>query len=131
MHAAPGSTTCAHCAATAVGLIALLDTSGDEAQRASGQAAGRIEGLARDDRRLERRLEQLGERIDGLPQAEDLDTLEGRLGTAEDDAGEAASTASDTADRIDALEQRIEDLEAEATAPDDAAARDAAPPDAN
>jgi chromosome segregation ATPase len=97
-------------AATAVGLIALLDTSGDEAERGVGQVAERVEALERGQARSERRLEALAERIDALPQAEDLDTLEGRISSVKEDVGEASSSASGAADRIDDLEQRVEEL---------------------
>ncbi len=98
-------------AATAVGLIALLDTSGDEAEQTAGRAAGRVEALERGQRRLLRRLATLGGRVDRLPRLEDLDMLDGRLAAAEDDASKAAAATGGVARRLEALERRVRQLE--------------------
>ena len=109
-------------AATAVGLIALLDTSGDAAQRAAGQAAGRVATLERGQARLARRARDLQRRLAEVPSARDTETLEQRVAAAEKDSAGAASDAKAAGDRAGKLERRIATLEqAPAQGPSDAA----------
>jgi len=98
-------------AATAVALIALLDTSGDAAQRTAGQAAGRVATLERGQVRLQRRVRDLQGRLAEVPSTRDTDTLEQRIAAAEEDSAGAVSDFKAAGDRVDGLEQRIESLE--------------------
>ena len=98
-------------AATAVGLIALLDTSGDTAQRTAGQAAGRIVRLERGHARLQRRVRDLQGRLAEVPSTRDTETLEERVAATEKATASAASGAKTAGDRADGLERRIETLE--------------------
>ena len=70
-------------AATAVALIALLDPSGDDAEKRAGGAEERIADI---ERSLDRRVEELEGRIDNLPQSADVSKLQDRLAKAEDGA---------------------------------------------
>jgi len=88
-------------AATAIAVIALVvanqdDNSGIE-QRTTGQ-------IARVQRQLNDRVDDLESRVEKLAQSEDVSRLESRLKHVEDDAGA-------TTDKLDRLDGRIDDLE--------------------
>ena len=94
-------------AATTIALIALLDTSGSQAERRADAAADRS---AKAERALARRLDAVETRLDGLPQSDDLSKLEERLARAERSASEAAESSRSAAQKVDDLESRVKRL---------------------
>lgn len=98
-------------AATAVALIALLDTSGDDAERTAAGAVDSATEVREAQRRLDARLDQLDGRLDGLPQADDVSSLQSRIQRIETDAKEAATDAGSADDKVTDLEDRVQSLE--------------------
>lgn len=97
-------------AATAVALIALLDTSQNDAEQEAEDTSRRV---TRVERTLDGRIDALEKRLDELPRSEDVSKLEGRLTRAERTVS-AASRNARSADRtVTDLEGRIEQLEEE------------------
>jgi hypothetical protein len=95
-------------AATAIALIALLDTSGDDAgEKAEADAAK----VAKDQRALDARIDKLESQLEGLPQSEDVSKLEGRLATVERDAKKAAADSKSAGEKVTDLEDRVKTLE--------------------
>ena len=96
-------------AATALGVFALIQANQeDEAGRE--EAAGE---LGRVQRQLNSRMDDLEQRIEGLPSSEDLSKLEDRLGQVEDDASQASQDVERLGNRLDDLEGRVDQLEQE------------------
>jgi hypothetical protein len=95
-------------AATAVALIALLDSSDSDARKEADEAAGRV---TRTERKLGRRLDALETRLEGLPRSEDVSKLQGRLARAETDASKAAESARSADEKVGELEDRVQALE--------------------
>ena len=103
-------------AASAIALFALLGQDEDDpAPAPADNATPRIQRL---ERETEQRLDAFERRIENRAAQDDIQKLERRLESAEDDASEAktaadrASTANgEQGDRLDDHEQRIEELE--------------------
>lgn len=95
-------------AATAVGLIALLDTSADDSAKRAGHAEARV---ARAERVLDKRIDDLESSLADLPQAGDVTRLQTRLARAEDDASKAAGDAKSADQKVTDLEDRVKQLE--------------------
>ena len=94
-------------AATALAVFALIQANQeDEAGRE--EAAGE---LGRVQRQLNSRMDDLEQRIEGLPSSEDLSKLEDRLGQVEDDASQASQDVERLGNRLDDLEGRVDELE--------------------
>ena len=110
-------------AATAIALIALLDTSEGDAQKEADAATRRITAA---ERRFDARLDRLDERLENLPRSEDVSRLQQRLSQAETGASEATADAKRAQDKLTALEKRVQTVEDDAGAPADAD-RDAEP----
>ena len=113
-------------AATAVALIALLDTSGDDAERTATGAVSSAAEVREAQDGLDRRLDELDTRLGDLPQAEDVSNLQTRLSKMEadskkalTDAGNAEDTVTDLEDRVKALEDAPADSGANADQPAD------------
>lgn len=102
-------------AATAVALIALLDPSDDDAAKRAGDAQSRATAV---ERPLDRRLDDLESRLEGLPQTSDVSRLGDRLKAAEDKAASATEDASSAKSATDDLEERVEQLEDDAGSAD-------------
>ena len=102
-------------AATAVGLIALLDTSGEDATKQVDAAKQQITDAEQD---LDARIKELEGRIDDLPQSTDVSKLQDRLGKAEEDAAAAADDAKGAEDNVKDLEERVQTLEDDAGSTD-------------
>jgi predicted nucleic acid-binding Zn-ribbon protein len=98
-------------AATAVALIALFDTSGDDASKTARNAADRTESLQRSQERLGERLDALDTRVGNLAPAGDVSKLENRLERAEKDASAAKKDATMATDNLTDLEDRVGTLE--------------------
>lgn len=90
-------------AATAIALIALLDTSDSQAEKHADAAADR-------SARAERRLDALETRLAGLPRSEDISKLEERLSRAEESASGAAKSSRSVAEKVGDLEARVKRL---------------------
>ena len=95
-------------AATAIALIALLDTSDSDAQKDADATADR---LTKVERALDSRLDALEERLDELPQSDDVSKLQGRLARVEKSASDAAESARSADRSSQDLEERISQLE--------------------
>jgi septal ring factor EnvC (AmiA/AmiB activator) len=97
-------------AATAIAVIALLDSGDDEEQdRATAeQVSSRVTRVERD---LKRELETLRTQIEALPGADDLSKIDRRLKEVEDDASQAARDAKSADEQAGDLEERVGQLE--------------------
>ena len=100
-------------AATAIALIALLDTSGSDAERDADAAADRIVKV---ERTLERRFDTLERRLEGLPRSDDVSRLQERLARVEKSASEAAESSRRADETAGDLEERVKQLEDDADA---------------
>ena len=95
-------------AASAIAIIALLEAGSDE-PRDPGAVTGRQ--LAKVQRDIDDRMTKLEERVEGLPDSDDVSKLEARLKKVEDGASGTRDDISKVNDRIDELEQRVEEAE--------------------
>ena len=95
-------------AATAIALIALLDTSDSDAGRRADDAASRIATV---ERTVDRRIDALEKRIEALPRTEDVTNLGERLNKAEKSATDAAGDAKRADDKLGDIEDRVKTLE--------------------
>jgi hypothetical protein len=96
-------------AATALGVIALIQANKDDTSGRTQSAAD----LARVQRDLAGRIDDLKSQVDALPTSDDVSKLDSRIKELETKADKSAS-ASDTDklnNRVDDLEQRVDDLE--------------------
>jgi septal ring factor EnvC (AmiA/AmiB activator) len=98
-------------AATAIAVIALVkaneeDTAGQE--RTAGQ-------IARVQRTLNERVDELESRVDELPTSTDTSNLDNRLKKIEEGTGRTGDRLERLSGRIDDLETQIEDLEQQGT----------------
>jgi hypothetical protein len=96
-------------AATALGVIALIQANKDDTSGRTQSAAD----LARVQRDLAGRIDDLKSQVDALPTSDDVSKLDNRVKELETKADKSAS-ASDTDklnNRVDDLEQRVDDLE--------------------
>lgn len=107
-------------AASAIALFALLGD--DEEEPAPVDRSG--PRIQRFERQTNARLDAFERRIEDVASGDDVQKLERRLGSAEDDASEAktaaqraATTNGEQGDRLDDHEQRIEDLESQENQP--------------
>ena len=103
-------------AATAVALIALLDTSGDDAERTATGAVNSAAEVREAQDGLDKRLDKLDARLGDLPQAKDVSNLQRRLlkiegesKKASTDAGNAEDKVTDLGDRVKAIEDKPAD----------------------
>ena len=94
-------------AATALGVIALLEANKDD----SGDQTAAAGELARVQKQLNSRMDDLESRIDDLPTSDDVSKLDGRLKAVEDDADKTKAAADRLSGRVDDLEGRVDDLE--------------------
>jgi septal ring factor EnvC (AmiA/AmiB activator) len=96
-------------AATALGVIALI-----QANDAKNDTEGRTQSaadLARVQRDLAGRIDDLKSQVDGLPTSDDLQKLDGRIKDVEKKADGTGSDIDKLNRRVDDLEQRVNDLE--------------------
>jgi len=96
-------------AATALGVIALIQANKDDTSGRTQSAAD----LARVQRDLAGRIDDLKSQVDALPTSDDVSKLDNRIKELETKADKSAS-ASDTDklnNRVDELEKRVDDVE--------------------
>jgi septal ring factor EnvC (AmiA/AmiB activator) len=96
-------------AATAIAVIALVEARKDEPDE--GSSARVSAELDHVQSRLERRIDELQNRLGKLPTTDDVKRLESRLRTAEDDVRTASADARSARDKVSALDGRVQDLE--------------------
>jgi septal ring factor EnvC (AmiA/AmiB activator) len=94
-------------AATALGVFALIEANKDDDTGRTQSAAD----LARVQRDLNGRLDDLESRVEDLPTSDDLSKLDGRIKDVEKKADSTASDIDKLNGRVDDLEQRVDDLE--------------------
>ena len=96
-------------AATAIAVIALLDSGDEEEERSSAaEVSSRVTRLERD---LKRELGTLRTQLETVPGADDLSKIDRRLKEVEDDASQAARDAKSADEKTGDLEERIGSLE--------------------
>ena len=98
-------------AATAIALIALLDTSGSEAEKDADAAAARIVKV---ERTLDGRFDALESRLEGLPRSGDVTRLQERVSRVERSASQAAESSKGADEKAGDLEERVKQLEEDA-----------------
>jgi len=94
-------------AATALAVIALLEANEDD----SADRTRTADELARVQRQLNSRLDDLESGIEDLPTADDLSKLDGRLKSVEDNVDKNTTATGRLSGRVDDLEGRVDDLE--------------------
>jgi septal ring factor EnvC (AmiA/AmiB activator) len=94
-------------AATALGVIALIQANKDDDTAKTQTAAD----LARVQKELNSRIDDLESRVDELPTSDDLSKLDGRIKDVEKKADGTGSDIDKLNGRVDDLEQRVDDLE--------------------
>jgi septal ring factor EnvC (AmiA/AmiB activator) len=94
-------------AATALGVIALIQANKDDTSGQTQSAAN----LARVQRDLSGRIDDLKSQVDGLPTSDDLSKLDSRIKDLETKADKGTSGLDKVNSRVDDLEKRVNDLE--------------------
>ena len=94
-------------AATALGVIALIQANKDDT---SGQTQSAAD-LARVQRDLAGRIDDLKAQVNGLPTSDDLSKLDSRIKDLETKADKGTSGLDKVNSRVDDLEKRVNDLE--------------------
>lgn len=98
-------------AATALAVFALIEAKENE-DAARSRSAGE---LARVERDLNNRIDELESRMDELPTSDDLRKLESRLNDVEDAADRTGTNIDRLGGRLDDVEARMDDLEEQAS----------------
>jgi septal ring factor EnvC (AmiA/AmiB activator) len=94
-------------AATALGVIALIQANKEDDSGRTQTAAD----IARVQKDLNSRLDDLEQRVGELPTSDDLSKLDGRIQDVEKKADTTGSDIEKLNGRVDDLEQRVDDLE--------------------
>ena len=94
-------------AATALGVIALLEANKDDSADQT-RAAGE---LGRVQKQLNSRIDELEGRIDELPTSDDVSKLDGRLKAVEGKVDKSTAATDRLSSRVDDLDGRVDDLE--------------------
>jgi polyhydroxyalkanoate synthesis regulator phasin len=94
-------------AATALGVIALIEANKDDESGRTKSAAD----LARVQKDLNGRIDDLESRVDDLPTSDDVSKLDGRIKDLENKADGTSSDLDKLDGRIGDLEKRVDDLE--------------------
>lgn len=95
-------------AATAIALIALVVANRDDDEEDRARTQGQ---LGRVEQRLDGRIDDLEERVDQLPQSEDVSDLDNRLREVEQRAGRSSNQLDQLSGSLDELETRVAQLE--------------------
>jgi predicted nucleic acid-binding Zn-ribbon protein len=97
-------------AASAIAIIALL--SGNDGSSDAGRTSTDVSAqVARVQRTLDKRIDDLNSKIQDLPTSDDVSKLQSGLKDAQDKAGQAATEAKDARSKVSDLESRVGDLE--------------------
>jgi hypothetical protein len=96
-------------AASAIALVALL--SDDKASQSDRRSGDDSAAIARVQRTLDKRIDDLDSKVDDLPSSDDVSKLQSSLSDVEKQASAAASDAGAARDAVSDLESRVEDLE--------------------
>ena len=99
-------------AASAIGLIALLEEEPNDDRTREDDVARDVSRLART---LDRRMASLESQVEDLPRSKDLSNVEARVRRAEVRASQAAGDARDAAEEIGDLADRVKELEESAS----------------
>ena len=94
-------------AATALGVIALIQANKDDDSGKTQSAAD----LARVQKNLSNRIDDLESRVDDLPTSDDVAKLDGRIKDVEKKVDTTGSDVDKLNGRVDDLESRVDDLE--------------------
>jgi len=94
-------------AATALGVIALLEANDDD----NGDQTRAATALGRVQRQLNSRIDGLESGISDLPTSEDVSKLDGRLKSVEDKVDKSTTAGKRLSSRMDDVETRLDDLE--------------------
>jgi TolA-binding protein len=94
-------------AATALGVIALIEANESDEEGRTQSASD----LARVQKNLNSRIDDLESRVDELPTSDDLSRLDGRIKDLETKADRTTSDVDKLNNRLDDLEGRVDDLE--------------------
>jgi polyhydroxyalkanoate synthesis regulator phasin len=94
-------------AATALGVIALIEANKDDEAGRTQSAAD----IARVQKDLNGRIDDLESRIGDLPTSDDVSKLDGRIKDLENKADRSSSDLDKLNGRVDDLEKRVDDLE--------------------
>jgi septal ring factor EnvC (AmiA/AmiB activator) len=97
-------------AASAIAIIALIsgNDSNKNSDRTSTDVAAQVARVQRD---LGKRIDDLDTKIQKLPTSDDVSKLESRLRSVEDKSSQAATDAKDARSKVSDLETRVKDLE--------------------
>jgi archaellum component FlaC len=97
-------------AATAIGVIALVQANKDDSAKIGEQTASQVGRVQRD---LNKRLDEVEQRLDDLAPSSDISRLDKRLKKVEDDTSKATDKLDRLSGRVDDLETRVDDLESQ------------------
>jgi peptidoglycan hydrolase CwlO-like protein len=95
-------------AATALGVIALIQANDAKDEEARTKSAAELSRVQND---LAGRIDDLKSQVDALPTSDDVSKLEDRLKDVETKADKTGSDIDKLNGRIDDLEKRVDDLE--------------------
>ena len=110
-------------AATALGVIALIEANKDD----TGDQTAAAGELARVQKQLNSRIDDLESRIDDLPTSDDVSKLDARLKAVEDDADKSRAAVDKLSGRVDELETQVDDLETRVDALEQSGGTETAP----
>jgi TolA-binding protein len=97
-------------AASAIAIIALI--SGNDSNKNSGRTSTDVSAqVARVQRALNKRIDDLDSKIQQLPTSDDVSKLDSRLKSTEDKSSQAATDAKDARTKVTDLETRVKNLE--------------------
>ena len=112
-------------AATAIAVIARVAANDDSEDRAANeQTAGE---LARVQRQLNERVDDLESRLDEAPSSDDVRALDERLAKVEKSAGATSDSIERVTGRVDQLDSQLDDLDDRVTALEEAEPTETAP----
>jgi Skp family chaperone for outer membrane proteins len=97
-------------AASAIAIIALI--SGNDSNKNSDRTSTDVSAqVARVQRALNKRIDDLDSKIQQLPTSDDVSKLDSRLKSTEDKSSQAATDAKDARTKVTDLETRVKSLE--------------------
>ena len=103
-------------AASAIAIIALLEATKED--KPAGPRKATASELARVQRDLDERIDDMESQVQGLPRSSDVRKLENRLKKVEEQATDTRAAAKKLGTDLDDLEGRVDDLEQQSTTPE-------------